>query len=290
MMMKVAIVTDTNSGITADEAKELGIFLLPMPVLIDGVGFLETVDIQTADVYAAMERDADISTSQPAPGALMDLWEDVLARGYDEIVYIPMTSGLSGSCHSAAILAEDFDGRVFVVDNRRISATQRLSIMEARAMAQSGSTAAQIKQYLEETALRASVYLSVDTLKYLQKGGRLSTSAALVGTLLNIKPVLFIGGEKIEPVAKVRGMKAAQKKMIESIEQEIHSRFSSYPAQNLRVMTAGTLRTEEEIAQWRDTVQAAFPDKDVFYSPLPCSIASHVGPSAMGIAVVVTEK
>lgn len=289
-MMKVAIVTDTNSGITADEARELGIFLLPMPVLIDGVSFLETVDIQAADVYAAMERDADISTSQPAPGALMELWEDVLARGYDEIVYIPMTSGLSGSCHSAAILAEDFDGHVFVVDNRRISATQRLSIMEARAMAQSGSTAAQIKQYLEETALRASVYLSVDTLKYLQKGGRLSTSSAVVGTLLNIKPVLFLGGDKIDPVAKVRGMKAAQKKMIESIEQEIHSRFSSYPARNLRVMTAGTLRTEEEIAQWRDTVQAAFPDKDVFYNPLPCSIATHVGPSAMGIAVVVTEK
>lgn len=289
-MMKVAIVTDTNSGITADEARELGIFLLPMPVLIDGVSFLETVDIQAADVYAAMERDADISTSQPAPGAIMELWEDVLARGYDEIVYIPMTSGLSGSCHSAAILAEDFDGRVFVVDNRRISATQRLSIMEARAMAQSGSTAAQIKQYLEETALRASVYLSVDTLKYLQKGGRLSTSSAVVGTLLNIKPVLFLGGDKIDPVAKVRGMKAAQKKMIESIEQEIRSRFSSYPAQNLRVMTAGTLRTEEEIAQWRDTVQAAFPDKDVFYNPLPCSIATHVGPSAMGIAVVVTEK
>lgn len=287
--MKVAVMTDTNSGISAREAEKFGIFLLPMPVLIDAESYLEAVSIDSSALYDAMARDADISTSQPSPGALMQMWETILSSGYDQIVHIPMTSGLSGSCHSAAILAEDFDGRVFVVDNHRISVTQRVCVAEAKAMADAGASGDEIKAYLDETALRASIYLSVDSLKYLQKGGRLSSSSAVVGELLNIKPVLTIQGEKIDALAKVRGMKAAQKRILELLAKDVDERFSQYPREKLRIMTAGTLTTLQAEA-WRAATQEAFADFEVTYDPLPCSIATHLGPNAIGVGIAVVEK
>lgn len=288
--MKIAIVTDTNSGISAQEAKELGIFLLPLPVLIDGKSYLESIDITIGDLYDAMKRDADISTSQSAPALILELWDELLANGYDAIVHIPMTSGLSGSCHSAAMLAQDYEGRVFVVDNHRVSVTQRLCVMEAKAMADAGESAQAIKAYLEETASRARIYVTLDSLKHLQKGGRLSASGALVGTLLNIKPVAFIGMGNVETFAKARGMKAAQKRMIEAVQADIAELFADVPRTKLRIATAGTLATQEEIDTWVSAVKAAFPDLDVFYDPLPCSLSTHIGPNAMGVSVSVVEK
>lgn len=287
---KIAIVTDTNSGITAEAAQRLGIYLLPMPVIIDEASFLEGVDIQPEQLYEAMGRDCKISTSQPSPGSAAELWTSILKAGYDEIVHIPMSSGLSGSCRSAELLAEEFENRVFVVDNHRISVTQQASVLEAKRLAEAGFSAGEIKEYLEKTAYENSIYLTVASLKYLQMGGRLSSSAAVLGTVLNIKPILTIQGGMIDVVDKVRGIKTCQKKMIEAIQKDIAERFADVPPEQLRIDTAGTLRKKEEIDQWRNLVQEAFPDSGVQYSHLPCSIACHIGPDCMGIAVTRIQK
>lgn len=287
--MKTAIMTDTNSGITAGEAQQLGIYVLPMPVLIDDHCYLEGMDIQPEQLYEAMERESKISTSQPSPGSIVELWNSILEAGYEEIVHIPMTSGLSGSCHSASLLAQEFGTKVYVVDNHRISATQRESVLEAKRMADAGSSAKEIKDYLEATALQSSIYLTVASLKYLRAGGRLGPSAAMLGTLLNIKPVLSIQGGQIEAFAKVRGMKLCGIKMIKAVQNDITTRFAGIPAEKLRVATAGTLQRKEEIDHWLKAVQDAFPHMPVDYAPLPCSIASHIGPDCMGIGISVTE-
>lgn len=287
--MKTAIVTDTNSGISPEEAQKAGIYLLPMPVIIDGSCRLEGIDIQTEEFYEAQEKGCSISTSQPAAGAVTDLWDSLFQMGYEEIVHIPMTSGLSGSCQSAVMLAAEYASRVFVVDNHRISATQQAAALEAKRMADAGFSGKEIQASLEATGLQASIYLTVESLKYLQKGGRLSPSAAMLGTLLNIKPILSIQGAQIDAFAKIRGLKKCEKKMIEAIQNDITNRFSQTASEKLQIHTAGTLRQEEEIRQWIQVVQEAFPDKEVRYSPLPCSIATHVGPGAFGIAVSVSE-
>lgn len=287
--MKTAIVTDTNSGIPGEEAQKYGIYLLPMPVIIDGNSRLEGIDLQTEEFYEAQEKGCSISTSQPATGAVTDLWDSLFQMGYEEIVHIPMTSGLSGSCQSAAMLAEEYDSKVFVVDNHRISATQHVSALEAKRMADAGFSAKEIKASLEATGLQASIYLTVESLKYLQKGGRLSPSAAMLGTLLNIKPILSIQGAQIDAFAKMRGLKKCEKKMIEAIQNDIASRFSQVDPEKLQIHTAGTLQQEGEIQNWVQVVQDAFPDKEVRYTPLPCSIATHVGPGSFGIAVSVSE-
>lgn len=287
--MRVAIATDSNSGLVAREAQALDVFLLPMPILIDERCYLEGRDIDIEKLFEAIAQGSNCSTSQPSPGSVSEMWDSILAQGYDEIVYIPMTSGLSSSCASAMALAQEYDGWVWVADNHRISITQVEAVLEARRMADTGFSAREIKAYLEETALQASIYLTVDSLKYLQKGGRLSATAAVLGTVLNIKPILSIQGEKIEAFAKVRGMKQCEKRMMEAIESDIASRFSNVPAENLRIGAAGTLRNEEEIEHWRNVVQTAFPNARVDYAPLPCSIACHVGPGCMGVAVSAVQ-
>lgn len=287
--MKIAIAADSNSGISSREAQELGVFLVPMPVIIDSATYLEGIDIQTEQLFAAMEADQRVSSSQPSPGSITQLWSAILADGYDAIVYIPMTSGLSGSCQSAAMLAEEFAGKVFVVDNHRISVTQRASVLEAKHMADMGVSPEAIKARLEETAFQASIYLTVADLAYLQRGGRLSSSAALLGSLLNIKPILSIQGYQIDVFAKMRGIKACEKKMLEAIQADISTRFAQVPPENLRVEAGGTLRRQEDAQQWQAVVQAAFPDKTVGYVTLPCSIASHVGPDCMALAVFAQD-
>lgn len=287
--MKTAIVTDSNSGLTAKQAEELGIFLLPMPIIIDGVSYLEGIDINHEKLYEAMSSDAEYSTSQPSLGNISELWNKILNSGYDAIIHIPMTSGLSGSCQSASVLAEDFDNKVFVVDNHRISITQAPSAIEAKNLADQGVSPEKIKEYLEKTALSASIYLSVDSLHHLQKGGRLSSTAAVLGTVLNIKPVLTIQGEKIDTFAKVRGTKLCESKLVEALKNDIETRFGDVDKEKLVVGAAGTLTTKESEEHWRSIVQEAFPFTSVEYSPLPCSIACHVGPECLGIAVAVKE-
>ena len=221
--MKIAVVTDSNSGITQAEGKRLGIFVLPMPFMIDGQEYLEDITLTQQEFYERLSGGGDIGTSQPSPEAILKLWDQILEE-YDEIVHIPMSSGLSGSCQTASVLAEEYDGRVWVADNHRISVTQRQSVLDALSMAQSGMSAGAIREKLEECGMDATIYITVDTLKYLKKGGRITPAAAALGTLLRIKPVLSIQGEKLDAFAKARTMKQAKSMMIAAIRHDLEAR------------------------------------------------------------------
>ena len=287
--MKIAIATDTNSGITALEGEKLGVFVLAMPVNLEETIHYEGIDITSEQLYDAMRQHRDVSTSQPSPGQLMELWDGILAKGYDEIVYIPMSSGLSGSCQSAALFAQDYDGKVQVVDNHRISVTQRESVISALRLAEQGYDAGQIKEFLEKHAYDASIYITVDSMEYLKKGGRVTPAAATLATVLNLKPVLTIQGDKLDAFAKVRGMKLAESKMIDALHQDRAERFKDVPESRLLIETAGTLENEALAESWRQQVQAEFPFAKVSYANLPCSIACHVGMNSVA-AVIMTEE
>ena len=287
--MKIAIATDTNSGITALEGEKLGVFVLAMPVNLEETIHYEGLDITSEQLYDAMRQHRDVSTSQPSPGQLMELWDGILAKGYDEIVYIPMSSGLSGSCQSAALFARDYDGKVQVVDNHRISVTQRESVISALRLAEQGYDAGQIREFLEKHAYDASIYITVDSMEYLKKGGRVTPAAATLATVLNLKPVLTIQGDKLDAFAKVRGMKLAESKMIDALHQDRAERFKDVPESRLLIETAGTLENEELAESWRQQVQAEFPFAKVSYANLPCSIACHVGMNSVA-AVIMTEE
>lgn len=287
--MKIAIATDTNSSITQKQADEHGIHLLPMPVIVDGETYLEGLNIDNAQLYNAMKEHRDISSSQPSPGQLIEFWENILKDGYDQIVYIPMSSGLSNSCHNAIQFSMDYDGKIQVVDNHRISLTQEASVLSALLLAQQGLTAEEIKNYLEERAYQASIYITVDSMEYLKKGGRVTPAAAAFASVLNLKPILTIQGDKLDTYAKARGMKQAEEKMIEAIKQDRLTRFADVPDHQLRIETAGTFENEEKSEQWRQLVQSAFPSIPVSYVDLPCSIACHVGINAAGTAIMKRE-
>ena len=283
-MGNVAIVTDSNSGISQAEGKELGIYVIPMPFLVDGKLYFEDVDMNKEQFYHFLENDADLSTSQPSPGDVMDLW-DKLLKEYDEIVHIPMSSGLSASCSTAMGLARDYDGKVQVVDNQRISVTMQQSVMDAKHLVAAGKSAAQIKEILEKEALESSIYLMVDTLKYLKKGGRITPAAALLGSALNLKPILQIQGDKLDAYKKVRGVKAAKKNMLEAMKKDVEGRFSDYVTKGqLKLHVAYT--TDEETARpWKEEVQSVFPDIALSrMDPLSFSVTCHTGPGVLAIA------
>ena len=237
--MKTAVITDSNSGITKEEARKLGLFLMPMPVIIDGEVYYEGENLTEAEFFEALKDGRDVTTSQPSPGEVLDLWDRVLAQGYDEIVYIPMSSGLSESCSTAKNLAEDYEGKVYVVDNHRVSVTQKSSAMDALAMLEKGITAAEIQKKLNDSAYESSIYVAVDTLEFLKKGGRVTAAGAALGSMFNIKPILSIQGDKLDAFAKVRGMKKCETKMLEAIADDIRERFSQ-DGWKLRVMVAGS--------------------------------------------------
>ena len=278
-MSKIAIVTDSNSGITQERGKELGIFVLPMPFYIDGELYFEDISLTQEDFYKKLQEDADISTSQPSPGDLMDFWENIL-KEYDEIVHIPMSSGLSGSCQTAMTLADDYDGKVHVVDNQRISVTQEQSVYDAMALVKAGKSAEEIKQILEEEKLEASIYIMVDTLKYLKKGGRITPAAAALGSMLNLKPVLQLQGEKLDSFAKVRGVKAAKRTMLKAIKNDLETRFSG---KKMVLGIAYTSRDEEEVQKWKEEVQGAFPGYEIVMNPLSLSVSCHIGPGSLAV-------
>ena len=283
-MSSVAIVTDSNSGISQAEGKELGIYVIPMPCLVDGKLYYENVDITKEQFYHFMESDANLTTSQPSPGDVMDLW-DKLLKEYDEIVHIPMSSGLSASCSTAMGLAQDYDGKVQVVNNQRISVTMQQSVMDAKHLAATGKSAAQIKEILEKEALESSIYLVVDTLKYLKKGGRITPAAALLGSALNLKPLLQIQGEKLDAYKKVRGMKAAKKNMLDAMKKDVEGRFADYVAKGQLKLHVAYTTDEETAKQWMEEVQNAFPDLTITrMDPLSFSITCHTGPGVLAIA------
>lgn len=223
--MKTAVITDSNSGITKEEARKLGLFLMPMPVIIDGEVYYEGENLTEAEFFEALKDGRNVTTSQPSPGEVLDLWDRVLAQGYDEIVYIPMSSGLSESCSTAKNLAEDYEGKVYVVDNHRVSVTQKSSAMDALAMVEKGIPAAEIQKKLNDSAYESSIYVAVDTLEFLKKGGRVTAAGAALGSMFNIKPILSIQGDKLDAFAKVRGMKKCETKMLEAIADDIRERF-----------------------------------------------------------------
>lgn len=283
-MGNVAIVTDSNSGISQAEGKELGIYVIPMPFLVDGKLYFEDVDMNKEQFYHFLENDADLSTSQPSPGDVMDLW-DKLLKEYDEIVHIPMSSGLSASCSTAMGLARDYDGKVQVVDNQRISVTMQQSVMDAKHLVAAGKSAAQIKEILEKEALESSIYLMVDTLKYLKKGGRITPSAALLGSALNLKPILQIQGDKLDAYKKVRGVKAAKKNMLEAMKKDLEGRFSDYVTKGQLKLHVAYTTDEETARQWKEEVQSVFPDIAISrMDPLSFSVTCHTGPGVLAIA------
>lgn len=283
-MGNVAIVTDSNSGISQAEGKELGIYVIPMPFLVDGKLYFEDVDMNKEQFYHFLENDADLSTSQPSPGDVMDLW-DKLLKEYDEIVHIPMSSGLSASCSTAMGLARDYDGKVQVVDNQRISVTMQQSVMDAKHLAAAGKSAAQIKEILEKEALESSIYLMVDTLKYLKKGGRITPAVALLGSALNLKPILQIQGDKLDAYKKVRGVKAAKKNMLEAMKKDVEGRFSDYVTKGQLKLHVAYTTDEETAKQWKEEVQNMFPDIAITrMDPLSFSVTCHTGPGVLAIA------
>ncbi len=278
-MGKVAIITDSNSGITQREAAELGIQVVPMPFYINEELFFEDITLTQEEFYEKLADDADISTSQPSPGDILDLWNNTL-KTYDEIVYLPMSSALSSSCETAIMLSDDFDGKVMVVDNKRISITLRQAVLDAIQLAEEGKSAKEIYDILMKESLEASIYITVDTMKYLKKGGRVTPTAAALGTVLNIKPVLQIQGGKLDTYAKVRGWKAAKKSMLDAIEKDITERFAGK-----EVSLAAAYTCDEETAQtWKEEIEARFPGYDLVMNKLSLSVSCHIGPGSMALA------
>ncbi|MCQ2490669.1 MAG: DegV family protein [Ruminococcus sp.] len=288
--MKTAIMTDTNSGITIDEGKENGIFVLPMPVMVDGKDYMEELTLGHEMLYKALNDDKDIVSSQPSPGDLTHMWEDILSQGYDEVVYIPMTSGLSGSCATATALSADYDGKVLVVDNHRISVTLLDSVYDARFMAEEGMTGQEIKDYLEEQTYQNDIYITLHSLKRIIKTGRITKAGAAIATVLNLKPVLKIQGGKLDAYAKVRGMDNAEKKMFEAIHNDLENKYKGIPKEHLSIGASGTMETQEQIDRWVGMIKKEFSGYLVTYRPLACSIASHVGTGTQGVAVGVTKR
>lgn len=279
-MSRLAIITDSNSGITQSRGEELGIFVLPMPFFIDGQLFLEDITLTQEQFYDRLGGDSDISTSQPSPGDVMELWENVL-KDYDEIVHIPMSSGLSSSCATALSIAEEYDGRVQVVNNQRISVTQEQSVYDAMKLREEGKSAKEIREILEKEKFLSSIYITVDTLKYLKKGGRITPAAAAVGTVLNLKPVLQIQGEKLDAFAKVRGWKAAKKAMLNAVEKDLNERFA--PVKDQMVLGMAYTCSKEEAQEWKGEILERFPGYELIEGPLSLSVACHIGPGAMAV-------
>ncbi|MCR4901775.1 MAG: DegV family protein [Butyrivibrio sp.] len=282
-MSKVAIVTDSNSGITQAQAKDLGVYVIPMPFMIDGKEYFEDINLTQDEFYKLLGEDASVSTSQPTPDSLMKTWDNIL-KDFDQLVYIPMSSGLSGSCQSAYMVAVQFyEGKVFVVDNQRISVTQRQSVLDALEMAQKGMNGEEIRNKLEEVKFESSIYIMLDTLYYLKKGGRITPAAAALGTLLRLKPVLQIQGEKLDAFAKARTSSQGKTIMINAMKKDFEERFGGMDKGDVWLAGAYTF-DKDSAAEWKKEVEQAFPGYDMHLDPLSLSVACHIGPGALAIA------
>ena len=284
-MKSIAIVTDSNCGMSPAQVKDLGIYMLPMPFFIDDKEYLEDIDMNQSEFFQHLEQNPGcrVSTSQPTPESVTTLW-DKLLKDYDEIVHIPMSSGLSGSCQTAIMLADDYDGKVQVVNNQRISVTQEQSALDARDLAAKGYEAAQIKEILERTKYESSIYITLTTLKYLKKGGRITPAAAAIGTVLNLKPVLQIQGEKLDAYAKVRGKKQAKRAMLKAMKNDWETRFKEYASDGEMCLQAAYTGNLEEAEEFKKEIQEVFPGMEIHMDPLSLSVACHIGYGALAVA------
>lgn len=287
--MKIAIVTDSNSGITQSEAKELGINVVPMPVLIDGEQYFEDLTLTQEKFYEKLKGDAQVSTSQPSAFDVGELWTKLL-KEYDKIIHIPMSSGLSETCRTLTHLAEtDFKDKVYVIDNQRISITMRQSVVDALNMVKDGKTAEEIRDWLIDTKMQSSIYIMVDTLKYLKKGGRLTPAVAMIGTLLKIKPVLQIQGFKLDQFAKVRKVADAKTTMINAIDSDLKNRFAELRAAGKMTLAVAHTENFEEAKIFAAELEEKFPDIKVTYvDPLSLSVSCHIGPGALACAATIS--
>lgn len=288
MMSKVRIITDSNSGITVEEARELGVTVLPMPFSINEEVYFEQESLTHEQFYEELAAGKDIMTTQPSPGQVMGIWDEAL-KEYDEIVYIPMSSGLSGSYQTAAMLAEDYEGKVHVVNNQRISVTQRQSVLDALRLLKAGKSAKEIKDILEEDKFNSSIYLMVDTLVYLKKGGRITPAAAALGTLLKLKPVLQIQGERLDAFAKARTVSQAKSIIINAVKSDIDKRFGGLSKENISLHMAYA-HDLDRILEFKEEVLKEFPGYDINLYPLSLSVATHIGPGCIALAVTKNLK
>lgn len=288
-MKNTRIITDSNSGISQAEAKELGIFVIPMPFTINGEEYLEEISISQEQFYELLAQNAEVTTSQPSQFYLEELWEEEL-KSYDEILYIPMSSGLSATCENAKRYAENFDGKVFVVDNQRISITQKESVYEALSLLKMGKTASEVREYLESTKDKNSIYITVGTLKYLKKGGRISSTAALLGSMLNAKPILWSRGQNFEKFGLVLALSQAKKKMIEKIKSELQTEFKQEYDEGRMVVSIAHTKNEKEAEKFKAEIlkelpKLTFRDTD----PLSLSVACHIGPGSLAIGISINN-
>lgn len=284
-MQKVAIITDSNSGITQMQAKEMGIQVVPMPFFVNDEIFYEDISMTQKEFYEYLTQGAEVTTSQPNPETLRNLWESVL-KDYEKIIYIPMSSGLSSSCGTAMMLSyeDEFKDKVFVIDNQRISVTQRQSVLDAAELAKKGYGGAEIQKILLREKFESSIYIMVDTLSYLKKGGRVTPAAAAIGTVLRIKPVLQIQGEKLDAYAKVKTLKQAKSTMIKAIRKDLEERFHNPDGSNFHMEIAYTA-DDTEAQAFKKELETEFPGQDIWVDPLSLSVSCHIGPGALAFAI-----
>lgn len=281
-MSKIAVITDSNAGITQDDAKAIGCIVLPMPFMVDEETYFEDINLTQSEFYQFLEENRNVMTSQPSPEQVTTLWDETL-KEYDEIVHIPMSSGLSGSCQTAMMLAEDYDGKVQVVNNQRISVTQRQSVIDAVTLAKNGKSAAEIKDILTEDKFNSSIYIMLDTLYYLKKGGRITPAAAALGTLLKLKPVLQIQGEKLDAFAKARTTSQGKTIMINAIRSDMENRFGGATPEYCDLQIAYS-KDRDRAMELKTELEKEFPGFDIHVDPLSLSVACHIGPGSLAIA------
>ena len=289
-MKKIIIMTDSNSGITQKEGKELGIFVVPMPFTIDEKEYLEDISITQDEFFDFLEKGADVKTSQPSEFYLEEVWTNLL-KEYESVVYIPMTSGLSGTCENAKTYAQKFDGRVLVVDNLRISVPQKISVYEAIKMANQGRSATEIKDYLETTGSKYSIYITLSTLKYLKKGGRVTPAVATFGDLFNLKPILSSRGQSFDKFAVTMSTSQAKRKMISKIKSELETEFSEEYSQGKMALLVAYSKIRDDALKFKAEIEREFPNLKVLYvDPLSLSISCHTGAGALGIGICYCDN
>lgn len=288
-LSRIAIVTDSNSGITQEQGRELGISIVPMPFDINGETYFEDITLTQKEFYEKLKEGADIGTSQPSIENIMNLWEELL-KEHEEVVHIPMSSGLSGACETALAFSREFDGKVHVVNNQRVSVTQRQSVLDAIYLASQGKTGSEIKEVLETERFESSIYIMVDTLKYLKKGGRVTPAAAALGTLLRLKPVLQIQGEKLDAFAKARTVKQAKTMMINAVKKDLEERFSNYCEEGTMMLAIAHTDNEEAAQEFKKEVEEAIPGYEIYVDKLSLSISCHIGPGSLALAATKKVK